>query len=816
MRKYLRRILLFVAVFLLATATLTAVYADNEPASTVDGSKRWNIMLVVDGSGSLYSGPNTDPDGLRYDAIEDLLAILQDDGNNVGAIVFSANETSDDSPEAMLKGITLNTGLMAFDDNADVKGYLINQIRHAPLNSHNGGTTDIGTALLEAEKLLNAAHAENGLPCAVFLFSDGLTEIDYKNVYDKSMENLNEAVTGMAENGIRLCGVLLNKGGQLDSTEFRNIVASANGVSSVVLNLGDSFIEITDASSLHSAVTRFLRILGFSIIEPPSPTYDTVDFDIRVPGVGVEEINLQIFSTSGQPLPGGMDITLTKPDGTVLNGSEVNAMCRIGRTFRVYKISQPECGTWHVHIQVPAGNNIEYAYAPVFSIYVNADFSASPSFDYLHVNSDLDLRAYLVREGEELTDTQSYQEYSCELVLTDASSGELVMRQPIMPDSTNRYKTNIKLSEYGVFDAKVQFVCDKIVIPSPTATMDLSNHMPDTYNSKYTARSGLFQPKVSEFDLSSCYYDKEDSMDMLVLQIVDSSCGSDAVSLSDGMLKINSKLATDGTVTISVTDTQGAENSFNVDVKVKNMTLLIIIITVLVIAAAVAAFIIHQGSKPHTTGGCSLSFTCDKDGVRNPNINISGLPAPGNGANMKTNLYTIITNDVNSITSAINAACGTDFDKVKAYLESLSQELKNVSLSAVSGKVAGEKKRKAKICVKYNKKKSLLYNNSTSININGTQFTLRYDSEMGDGFSGNDSGFGSGFGNSFNDNKDTGSWGASSNSGFGSFGGSFSNDYANSSNSSAPSSVPSNSSDSFGGSSSEGFGGFGSFGGDGV
>lgn len=811
MRKYLRRILLFVAVFLLATATLTAVYADNEPVSTVDGSKRWNIMLVVDGSGSLYSGPNTDPDGLRYDAIEDLLAILQDDGNNVGAIVFSANETSDDSPEAMLKGITLNTGLMAFDDNADVKGYLINQIRHAPLNSHNGGTTDIGTALLEAEKLLNAAHAENGLPCAVFLFSDGLTEIDYKNVYDKSMENLNEAVTGMAENGIRLCGVLLNKGGQLDSTEFRNIVASANGVSSVVLNLGDSFIEITDASSLHTAVTRFLRILGFSIMDT-SATYDPVDFDIRIPGVGVEEINLQIFSTSGQPLPGGMDITLTKPDGTVLNGSEVNAMCRIGRTFRVYKISQPECGTWHVHIQVPAGNNIEYAYAPVFSIYVNADFSASPSFDYLHVNSDLDLRAYLVREGEELTDTQSYQEYSCELVLTDASNGELVMRQPIMPDSTNRYKTNIKLSEYGVFDAEVQFVCDKIVITSATATMDLSNHMPDTYNSKYTARSGLFQPKVSEFDLSSCYYDKEDGKDMLVFQIVDSSCGSDAVSLSDGMLKINSKLAKDGTVTISVTDTQGAESSFKVDVKVKNMTLLIIIITVLVIAAAVAAFIIHQGSKPHTTGGCSLSFTCDKDGVRNPNINISGLPAPGNGANMKTNLYTIITNDVNSITSAINAACGTDFDKVKAFLESLSQELKNVSLSAVSGKVAGEKKRKAKICVKYNKKKSLLYNNSTSININGTQFTLRYDSEMGDGFSGNDSGFGSGFGNSFNDNRDAGSWGAGSGSGFGSFGGGFSNDFA-SSNSSTPSSVPSNSSDSFGGSSSEGFGGFG---GDGV
>lgn len=729
MRKYLRRILLFVAVFLLATATLTAVYADNEPVSTVDGSKRWNIMLVVDGSGSLYSGPNTDPDGLRYDAIEDLLAMLQDDGNNVGAIVFSANETSDDSPEAMLKGITLNTGLMAFDDNADVKGYLINQIRHAPLNSHNGGTTDIGTALLEAEKLLNAAHAENGLPCAVFLFSDGLTEIDYKNVYDKSMENLNEAVTGMAENGIRLCGVLLNKGGQLDSTEFRNIVASANGVSSVVLNLGDSFIEITDASSLHSAVTRFLRILGFSIIEPPSPTYDTVDFDIRVPGVGVEEINLQIFSTSGQPLPGGMDITLTKPDGTVLNGSEVNAMCRIGRTFRVYKISQPECGTWHVHIQVPAGNNIEYAYAPVFSIYVNADFSASPSFDYLHVNSDLDLRAYLVREGEELTDTQSYQEYSCELVLTDASSGELVMRQPIMPDSTNRYKTNIKLSEYGVFDAEVHFVCDKIVITSATATMDLSNHMPDTYNSKYTARSGLFQPKVSEFDLSSCYYDKEDSMDMLVLQIVDSSCGSDAVSLSDGMLKINSKLAKDGTVTISVTDTQGAENSFKVDVKVKNMTLLIIAAIILVIILIVAAIFFKAASMPKVTGECSLSFYYSAGNV---NINISGLPAPGNGANPKTNLNAILESDYNSsIFSQLKDACrmvGADANDLVNYLKGISGELSGVSMSVVSKKAAGGKRR-AKICVKYKKNKAFLYDNSFDLDIGGTTFTLGYDSD---------------------------------------------------------------------------------------
>ena len=83
-----------VAAVIMTVMLLTALGAVSVSASSVQQYShgklsRFNIQIVIDGSGSLVTGKDaTDPSGLRYDAINLFLALLTNEGNDVGAIVF--------------------------------------------------------------------------------------------------------------------------------------------------------------------------------------------------------------------------------------------------------------------------------------------------------------------------------------------------------------------------------------------------------------------------------------------------------------------------------------------------------------------------------------------------------------------------------------------------------------------------------------------------------------------------------------------------------------------------------------------------------
>ena len=87
----------------LSVLLATALLVGNVMGLTVHAKKnpqiqKFNVALVLDGSGSLVSNSNgTDNDGLRYEAIQLFLALLSDQGNEVSAIVFD-----DDSENYLL------------------------------------------------------------------------------------------------------------------------------------------------------------------------------------------------------------------------------------------------------------------------------------------------------------------------------------------------------------------------------------------------------------------------------------------------------------------------------------------------------------------------------------------------------------------------------------------------------------------------------------------------------------------------------------------------------------------------------------------
>lgn len=150
MRKTLRKKL--VCMLMMAALLLSAAITYAQPASAdnlnADEVNRFNVILVIDGSGSLVSGSSaTDKSGLRYDAINLFLALLTNDGNQVGAIVFD-----DDSNNYLL-----NTGLTPVSGKGD-KVSLGEKIRSAGTRND----TDIGSALLSAVSILEASGSQDG------------------------------------------------------------------------------------------------------------------------------------------------------------------------------------------------------------------------------------------------------------------------------------------------------------------------------------------------------------------------------------------------------------------------------------------------------------------------------------------------------------------------------------------------------------------------------------------------------------------------------------------------------------------------------
>ena len=68
----------FLIMFLLITVNISIIRADVQKIK-YNNLTHFNVGLVIDGSGSLGS---TDPNKLRYDAIDLFLALLTNKGNN--------------------------------------------------------------------------------------------------------------------------------------------------------------------------------------------------------------------------------------------------------------------------------------------------------------------------------------------------------------------------------------------------------------------------------------------------------------------------------------------------------------------------------------------------------------------------------------------------------------------------------------------------------------------------------------------------------------------------------------------------------------
>lgn len=690
-------------------AILMSLFASFIPASAADDTasmeKRYNIMLVIDGSGSLISVDTTDPDGMRYELLQDLLGNLDDDGHHIGAIVFSGYRGNKDDDASMESGILEQTDILPVDQPSPegglVKDYIYGKIRGKGVDPNRDGTTDVGTALLVAERKLQEMQKQNGLESLVFLFTDGVTSMNGSVAESKSRENLTTATREMSANGIRLFGAFLNKDGKIQSTEISDVVCAANGISRDSTAFKNSYVELTDAASCHQAVTVLLRFLGLIGNDNPQPVTGTIEDDFTIPGIGVESFNIRLYSYNGDDLP-QMTVELTQPDGTVLSGSTLDDMCRSGRTVRTYKITKPMSGRWHLKITVPKENTIAYVYDKVYSLAIGSSLAISPDVADLHVNGNATFTATLTQRGNTVTDPYAYEGYECVLEITD-----LRTHQPVsypMNNNNGSFIHDMLLEEYGPYSARVVFSCDGFEVASSAIPYELKNHEPSiTGTVNTTVKYGPFQDKTSEVDLSDYYSDLEDGRNLSVALVSVSDCDQDAFRLDNGKLIVTNAQVGSGTIVLNVTDSQGAGGEMRVNIKTRNtLPVFIAAVAAILIAVVIVVILVLRGREGMNLKG-ELTVTLGLEIENEKSIDLD-LQIPGreaaNNTNLKTLLMHALVNEADRVKPGIT--CGMVKNELAPYLGGLEK----ITLSKVMTRDAG--KRSAGIQIKQGGKKYVM------------------------------------------------------------------------------------------------------------
>ena len=743
MKTKLRRILCFAMVLCSLCGLMgTAAFADGEVVG-----ERWNIMLVIDGSASLFSdaygmgpGRGTDPDGLRFEAINSFIDTLHTRGHNVGAIVYNANQHRwDATEEGMMSAILVNTGINPLNTTNDRTG-LKNAIKGAKQIKDNTYQTDTGTALLVAEQELEKVSG-NGLRSAIFLFTDGLIRV-YPEHEKLSMQNLQEAEDKIRKQGIVLCGVYLNSKGLEPSTEIRDIVCAANDFNPD-MNLGNYYLEITDAKSCAESTDLFMKLLGYSIPDVlPIPN----DFwsEFRVPGVGVEEANIRLRTNSSDKLPAGIQVTFVLPDGTEAPAASVASYVGRGDTYQVYKVENPATGTWKVHVKVPDDNEVAIYYSPVFSFYVAADMETSVDPANMISGSTFDVKAFLVKQGQALTDPAAYREYTCELTIQNRLTGDVETIE-IQPNNKGEYILPYTIG-YGEYAANITFSCDELVVSSPEQEWKTQNHDPVVRPASTWITYNFLMGSKKELDLTPNYDDMEDGKN-LTLSVTGGTCKMAGVELDGSTLKLNAAKCGDGTVEITVTDSQGASAVLRVDVQTTNTSLPIIIgIVVALLLIVLLILKLIRDKNSHSLIGeltIDLSFP-DEEGAE---VEMSALPLenPGtNGVKRKTNMDELLRRSLNNVTSRLCNELNRDEEKMRqlrAFAERHSSFLRKINLDVDWNNA----KKRAECVVIFNKVKETIYNKSCNALRDGdVSLTVSYfveDVEPDDPMNPDDDGF---------------------------------------------------------------------------
>lgn len=562
-------ILMMVAVLLVSLLNFGSVQAD----ATASGVSRLNVMLVIDGSGSLTMNNGTDVKNYRYDAIDLFLALLTNEGNNVGAIVFN-HETLLNSPIAPING------------KAD-KVALSQKIRQAGAK----GDTNIGAALLSAVEACEAAEKQNGLESVILLFSDGRTDVwnhGGEDAQQKSLEAKEEATVKAQNADIPIHTICLNASSTADPAELEEIATRTSG----------TFAAVSKAEDLTVAFENFYKLIFPNSANEVTDTTFSADgklsVEIQAPSYGVEEINviLNTKSVTGT--------AITAPSG-LLSDAQVEDTTMTGGQYRITKLVNPEKGLWKVDLSGTPGTDVKVNI--LYNIDSAAQMKTADSKTDYGVGDTVTFQTNLLHNGSLVTDPAVTQDYTAKLIVTDLSTDQVISTIDMTPGANGMFSATYTGTTYSSVKMKAELYWYNLTLGSNELQINFGNTAPvavknlEVIEQTVTPISG----KSVEVDVTQFFTDSQDtklSYQILSCQLVPGTATLDG---NTGKLTVNTGDSRSGDVVIQATDSLGATAQMTVRFDVTNLTWLIfgsIIAAILIGLAVIIALIVIKSNKP--------------------------------------------------------------------------------------------------------------------------------------------------------------------------------------------------------------------------
>ncbi len=568
--KGLRKFVVCVLTLLLFLSISTPVFAYSVQEYSHGKLSRFNIELVIDGSGSLEWGDDaTDPKGLRYDAINLFLALLTNDGNDIGVIVF------DDNSDNYL----LNTGLKSVSGK-DEKINMSDAVRKAG----TGNDTDIGSALLTAVTELTGKNDER--QSVVILMSDGRTDLgDDKDAYDRSLESKENAIVLAQENNIPIYTLCLNASPVADPAELEEISSRTNGET----------IVVNRAEDIADAFKKFYSLIFStsedSTMEDVIPAKGELEYDFNVPHYGAEEVNIILNSQ------GITSEELTSPSGKWSN-EKVADSTMVGGIYRVIKLVDPEAGKWHIKIKGQQGDKVLINI--VYNINTEAMLSTEDGALEYELGKTATLNLSLVQEGLVITDPEISKEYKAEMLVENLTTNETESLK-MSPDGKGGFSCNYSPDDYAAVKLTAKAWCESFSLESNELRVNFGNSAPAlTEDAKDAVIKVIVTPitgRKKNIDVSKYFKDSQDSV--LDYSLVSSTLVKDTAVVDGSSLKVETAKSKSGDVIVRATDSQGAYTDAKIRFKVTNLTIpIIVIILGVILAASIIGFLGYKASQP--------------------------------------------------------------------------------------------------------------------------------------------------------------------------------------------------------------------------
>jgi Mg-chelatase subunit ChlD len=410
-------VIVLLSVILTTSPGFAFAQSTSEPINDAT-SRKFNIVFVIDNSGSTR---DTDPEVLRKEAINEFIAIMTNTGNKVGGIVFNDKMTWTDGG---LKAIE------SANDKSTVSSFF--ELPPQP------GSTDIGSALLTATQMLDSTRDPN-LQSAIILMTDGRTQDLPASAMDQSYINRDEAIKSAVANKYRVYCVGLDADGSVDSTDLQRIADETGG----------QYERIGSADDLQKVFDMFYDLLYGTSRTTIYEGEGSFDVKFKVPAVGVEDVNVTIYSSQNLK-----SLALYQPSGTGLTQDDVDSISTVSKTFTVVKIDQPLRGEWRITGEGVDNDHIRIDMTQNYNLGVVAGPKTVKDDGY-PIDVPLEYMAQISFNNEIVTSPGAYEDYSATILFKNSKSDEIKEISMTVGENGDSYEYALPLPAEGLYYATV-------------------------------------------------------------------------------------------------------------------------------------------------------------------------------------------------------------------------------------------------------------------------------------------------------------------------------------------------------------------------